>query len=157
MTRQKNTPAAATAQGKTNELQNYYNNTVDGLQARIVDKLNRITDIHALNRIYDCVYRQFLKAGTETTRDFTSVALQIEDGVTMLEAAADAYGVLSEALESEFRFKPKNPAEEAYSNRLNMYFSAFSLFQKELQDALGELQVGKDELLSIKKAGAAHD
>ena len=97
MTRQKNTPAAATAQGKTNELQNYYNNTVDGLQAKIVDKLNRITDIHALNRIYDCVYRQFLKAGTETTRDFTSVTLQIEDGVTMLEAAADAYGVLSDA------------------------------------------------------------
>jgi hypothetical protein len=86
---------------------------------RIVDKLNRITDIHALNRIYDCVYRQFLKAGTETTRDFTSVALQIEDGVTMLEAATDTYGVLS--------------------------------------DALGELQVGKDELLSIKKAGADHD
>ena len=120
MTRQKNTPAAATAQGKTNELQNYYNNTVDGLQARIPNNL-------------------------------LSVALQIEDGVTMLEAATDTYGVLSDALESGFRFKPKNPAEEAYSNRLNMYFSAFSLFQKELQDALGELQVGKDELLSIKK------
>ena len=75
----------------------------------------------------------------------------------MLEAAADAYGVLSDALESEFEFKPKDPAEEAYLNRLNMYFSAFSLFQKELQDALGELQVGKDELLSIKKAGADHD
>ncbi|QKN23155.1 hypothetical protein [Caproicibacterium lactatifermentans] len=96
MTRQKNTPAAATAQGKTNELQNYYNNTVDGLQAKIVDKLNRITDIHALSRIYDYVYRQFLKAGTETTRDFTSVTLQIEDGITMLEAATDAYGVLSD-------------------------------------------------------------
>ena len=68
MTEQKNTPAAATAQGAketTNELQNYYNNTVDGLQAKIVDKLNRITDIHALNRIYDCVYRQFLKAGAD--------------------------------------------------------------------------------------------
>lgn len=157
MAEQKNAPAATTAQGTTNELQNYYNNTVDGLQAKIVDKLNRITDIHALSRIYDYVYRQFLKAGTETTRDFTSVTLQIENGVTMLEVAADTYGVLSDALESEFEFKPKDPAEEAYLNRLNMYFSAFSLFQKELQDALGELQVGKDELLSIKKAGADHD
>lgn len=129
MTEQKNTPAATTARGThetTNELQNYYNNTVDGLQAKIPNKL-------------------------------TSVALQIEDGVTMLEVAADAYGVLSDALEDEFEFKPNNPAEEAYLNRLNMYFSAFSLFQKELQDALGELQVGKDELLSIKKAGAGND
>ena len=66
MTRQKNTPAAATAQGETNELQNYYNNTVDGLQARIPNNL-------------------------------LSVALQIENGVTMLEAAADAYGALSDA------------------------------------------------------------
>ena len=75
----------------------------------------------------------------------------------MLEVAADAYGVLSDALEDEFEFKPNNPAEEAYLNRLNMHFSAFSLFQSKLQDALGELQVGKDELLSIKKAGAGND
>ena len=126
MTRQKNTPAAATAQGKTNELQNYYNNTVDGLQAKIPNKLS-------------------------------SVALQIENGVTMLEVAAEAYEVLSDAVESEFNYVPDNPTEEVFLNRLNMYFSAFSLFQKELQDALGELQVGKDELLSIKKAGADHD
>jgi len=56
----------------------------------------------------------------------------------MLEVAADTYGVLSDALESGFRFKPNNPAEEAYLNRLNMYFSAFSLFQSKLQDAMTE-------------------
>ena len=64
MTRQKNTPAAATAQGKTT-ITEKYTPTLESLQVKIVDKLNRITDVHALNRIYDCVYRQFLKAGAD--------------------------------------------------------------------------------------------
>lgn len=155
MTEQKNTPAAATARGTTKELKNYYNNTVDDLQAKIVYKLNHITDIHALNRIYDCVYRQFLKAGTEATSGFTSATLQIDDGVTALEIAADTYEVLSDAVESEFNYVPDNPTEEAFLNRLNMYFSAFSLFQQKLQGALGELQAGKYGLLKIKAGAGA--
>lgn len=122
----------------------------ESLQAKIMDKLNRITDIHALNRIYDCVYRQFLKAGTEATSGFTSATLQIDDGVTALEIAAEAYGVLSDAVESEFNYVPNNPAEEILLNRLDMYFSAFSLFQEKLQGALDELQSSKHEFLRMK-------
>lgn len=152
MTEQKNAPAAAAARGTHKiTITEKYTPIPESLQAKIMDKLNRITDIHALNRIYDCVYRKFLKAGTETTKDFTSATLKIDDGVTALEIAAEAYEVLSDAVESEFNYVPDNPTEEAFLNRLNMYFSAFSLFQEKLQGALGKLQAGKDELLSIKK------
>lgn len=93
----------------------------------------------------------------KATKDFTSATLQIDDGVTMLEIATDTYGILSDALESEFRYKPENPTEEVFLNRMNAYISAFSLFQGKLQDALSKLQAGKDELLNIEKAGANNE
>ena len=91
------------------------------------------------------------------TPTLESLQVKIADGVTMLEIAAEAYEVLSDAVESEFNYVPDNPTEEVFLNRLNMYFSAFSLFQKKLQDALSELQTGKDALLNLAKRGAGNE
>lgn len=64
MAEQKNAPAVATAQG-THEvtITEEYTPTLESLQAKIIEKLSCITDLDALNRIYDFIYLIFLKAG----------------------------------------------------------------------------------------------
>lgn len=91
---------------------------------------------------------------TTITENYTpmpaNLQVKIFDGITKLEIAVEAYDVLSDAVESEFNYVPNNPAEEILLNRLDMYFSAFSLFQEKLQGALDELQSSKHEFLRMK-------
>ncbi|MCI1966319.1 MAG: hypothetical protein LKJ17_09365 [Oscillospiraceae bacterium] len=91
----------------------------------------------------------------ETT--VSSAAQNIDEGVTELEMAFDMFQVILEAAESEFgKVHPESAVEELTLKRLKMYYSAASIFQTSILEALPELQAGRDCLYeAIRKGGAS--